>query len=156
MTERILIPTDGSETANAAVEKALELAELYDAEVHVLFVVDTTSMGITLGPEQVERVQNGKFGEMEDLEDKARTATGRVAEQARELGLVAEEHFRAGRPATVISHAADDLDVGMVVMGSHGRSGVTRAILGSVTEHVLRETDRPVLVVDQRREADDE
>ncbi|WP_435320428.1 universal stress protein [Haloarchaeobius sp. TZWSO28] len=156
MTERILIPTDGSATAEVAVDKALELAELYDAEVLALYVVDTIAMDVSLGTEQVERIRLGKFGEMEDLEDRARSATSRVAEKARERGLVAEEHFRGGRPHSVIADFAEDFDVDLIVMGSHGRSGVKRALLGSVTERVLRSTHRPVLVVDEREGEDDE
>ncbi|WP_267643827.1 universal stress protein [Haloarchaeobius amylolyticus] len=150
MTERILIPTDGSATAEVAVEKALELAELYDATVYALYVVDTIAMDLSLGTEQVDRIRAGKFGEMTEVEDQARSATSRVAEAARDRGLDVEEHFRAGRPHSVIADFAEDLDVDLIVMGSHGRSGVRRALLGSVTERVLRSTHRPVLVVDER------
>ncbi|MFC7081564.1 universal stress protein [Halorussus caseinilyticus] len=150
MYERILIPTDGSDTAAQAVGEALEIAEKFDAEVHTLYVVDTDAAELSLGTEQVERIRQGRFGEMDELEARARDATGDVAERGRERGLEVEEHFRGGRPHKVIADFAEDRDMDLVVMGSHGRSGVSRILLGSVTERVLRSTHRSVLVVDER------
>ncbi|WP_129114938.1 universal stress protein [Halegenticoccus tardaugens] len=150
MYERILVPTDGSAVAELAVDHAVDLAERYGAELHALYVVDIEAVNLSLGTEQVERIRQGKFGEMEELEAKADEATGAVAAAARERGIEAREEIRVGRPHRVISRYADDEDVDLVVMGSHGRSGVSRALLGSVTERVLRSTHRPVLVVDER------
>ncbi|NEU58896.1 universal stress protein [Halorussus sp. MSC15.2] len=150
MYERILIPTDGSETAELAVEEALDIAEKFDAEVYTLYVVDTDAAELSLGTEQVERIRSGRFGEMDELEARAREATEHVAARGRERGIDVAEHFRAGRPHDVIADFAEDHDVDLVVMGSHGRSGVRRMLLGSVTERVLRSTHRSVLVVDER------
>ncbi|WP_158055381.1 universal stress protein [Halorussus halophilus] len=150
MYERILVPTDGSETAERAVEEALGVAEKFDADVQTLYVVDTDAVEVSLGAEQVDRIRAGRFGEMDDLEARAHEATEYVAEQGRERGIDVEEHFRGGQPHRVIANFADDHDVDLVVMGSHGRSGVKRMLLGSVTERVLRSTHRSVLVVDER------
>lgn len=155
MYEHVLIPTDGSETAERAVDEALEVAERFDATVSALYVVDTDSVGISLGAEQVDRIRQGRFGEMDDLEARANDATAYVADRARERGLDVEEHARAGRPASVIADFAEDADVDLVVMGSHGRSGLSRVVLGSVTEHVLRATHKSVLVVDTGHAGDD-
>ena len=62
MYESILIPTDGSEAAELAVEEALDVAEKFDAEVHTLYVVDTDAAEVSLGTEQVERIRSGRFG----------------------------------------------------------------------------------------------
>jgi|AntDeeMetagen134_2_1112570.scaffolds.fasta_scaffold04781_4 nucleotide-binding universal stress UspA family protein len=148
MYEHILIPTDGSDTTEHAVDEALEVADRFDATVSTLYVVDTDAIGIGLGAEQVDRIRQGRFGEMDDLEARVDDATAFVAERARERGLDVEEHARAGRPASVIADFADDADVDLIAMGSHGRSGLSRVVLGSVTEHVLRETHKSVLVVD--------
>ncbi|WP_276299897.1 universal stress protein [Halorussus lipolyticus] len=150
MYERILIPTDGSKTAELAVEEALDVAEKFDAEVHTLYVVDTDAAEVSLGTEQVERIRQGRFGEMDELEARARKATEHVAELARDRGVVVEEHFRGGRPHKVIADFAEDEEIDLIVMGSHGRSGISRVLLGSVTERVLRSTHRSVLVVDER------
>lgn len=150
MYERILVPTDGSDTAEQAVDHALDLAERYGAELHALYVVDTDSMSLSLGTEQVDRLRQGRYDEMEEVKDRADRATGAVADRGRERGLAVVEHVSAGRPHALIADYAEDNDVDLVVMGSHGRSGVRRALLGSVTERVLRTTHVPVLVVDAR------
>jgi nucleotide-binding universal stress UspA family protein len=151
MYERILVPTDGSDVAEMAIDYALDLAETYGAEVHALYVVDTDAMDLGLGTEQVERIRAGQFGEMDELEDRATEATRAVRERAADRGVDAVEHVAAGRPHVVIADYADDHDVDLVVMGSHGRAGVKRALLGSVTERVLRSSHRPILVVDEPR-----
>jgi nucleotide-binding universal stress UspA family protein len=152
MYDTILIPTDGSDVAEIAVDHAIDLASKYDATVHALYVVDIDAVNFGLGTEQVDRIRQGKFGEMEELEEKANAATGVVAEAAREHGLDVVEEVRVGKPHDVIAGYADATDVDLIVMGSHGRSGVRRALLGSVTERVLRSTHRPVLVVDEHGE----
>ncbi len=148
MYEKILIPTDGSEVAENAVEHGVELAERYDAEVHALYVVDTDAMDLTLGTEQVDRLKAGRFGDMDEIREKAEEATGRVAERAEDSGVEVVEEVTAGRPHKAITRYADENGVDIIVMGSHGRGGVKRVLLGSVAERVLRTTRLPVLVVD--------
>ncbi|PSQ13325.1 universal stress protein [Halobacteriales archaeon QS_8_69_73] len=148
MYERILVPTDGSEVAEMAVGHALELAERYGAELHALYVVDVDSMSLALGAEQLDRIEQGRFGEMDEVRERAEAATGHVADRAAERGLDVVEHISSGRPHEKVASYAADNDIDLVVMGSHGRSGVTRALLGSVTERTLRATHVPVLVVD--------
>jgi nucleotide-binding universal stress UspA family protein len=148
MYEYILIPTDGSDVAESAVEHALDLAERYDAEVHALYVVDIDSVNLGLGTEQVDRLKQGRFDEMEELKSKANEATGVVAARGAERDVEVVEHVAGGRPHKVIADYADDHGMDLIVMGSHGRAGVRRALLGSVTERTLRSTHVPVLVVD--------
>ena len=152
MYERILIPTDGSTTASIAVDHAVDLAEKYDAELHALYVVDIDAVNFGLGTEQVDRIKQGNFGEMTELQEDADSATGAVAEVAAGRGVTVHEEVRVGTPHEVIAGYADNNDVDLVVMGSHGRSGVRRALLGSVTERVLRSTHVPVMVIDERRD----
>lgn len=153
MYERILVPTDGSETAETAVEHALDIADRYGADVHALYVVDTDSMSLSLGTEQVDRIRQGQYDEMDEVRERAEAATGAVAERALERGIGVTEHVSAGQPHSLIADYVEDNDVDLVVMGSHGRAGVKRALLGSVTERTLRSTHVPVLVVDVRGEA---
>ncbi|MFC5278572.1 universal stress protein [Halorubrum rubrum] len=152
MYERILIPTDGSDVAEAAVDHALDLAEKYDAEVHALYVVDIDSVNYSLGTEQVDRLKQGRFDEMEELKERADEATGVVAGRGADRGVTVVEHVSGGRPHKVIADYAEDNGMDLVVMGSHGRAGVRRALLGSVTERTLRSTHVPVLVVDYLEE----
>jgi nucleotide-binding universal stress UspA family protein len=150
MYDNILVPTDGSGVAELAVDHALDLAEKYDATLHTIYVVDTDAMDLSLGPEQVDRLRHGQFGEMEDLQRKARNATSRVVERADGRGVATVEEIGAGQPHKVITDYAEENDIDMIVMGSHGRGGVRRVLLGSVAERVLRTARMPVLVVDAR------
>ena len=151
MYDTILVPTDGSKVAQNAVKHAVDLASKYDATLHALYVVDTDAVDIGLGTEQVDRIKAGKFGEMDELEARAKRATGAVTEEAAASGIETVEEIRAGRPHAVITDYADDHDIDLIVMGSKGRSGVRRVLLGSVTERTLRSTHIPVLVVDSRK-----
>lgn len=155
MYERILVPTDGSTVAQAAVDHAIDLADKYDAEIHALFVADIDAVNYSLGTEQVDRIKQGNFQGMTELREDAEAATGYVTQQAESLGLTAVERHAGGRPHTLIADYAADNEIDLIVMGSHGRSGVRRALLGSVTERTLRSTHVPVLVIDYERVEDE-
>jgi nucleotide-binding universal stress UspA family protein len=148
MYERILVPTDGSDVAEAAIEQAVDLAEKYGAEIHALYVVDTDAVAYGLGSEQLDRLEQGNFGEMTELRENAEEATGYVADLAAEHGVEVVEQHSGGKPHEIISDYAEGHGIDLIVMGSHGRAGVRRALLGSVTERTLRSTHIPVLVVD--------
>ncbi|UPM44145.1 universal stress protein [Halocatena salina] len=148
MYDTILVPTDGSAVAEGAVNHALNLAEMYDADVHALYVIDTSAMDISLGTEQVDRIRQGQYDEMSEIQDRANQATGAVAEQAVQYGLEVTEAVAAGQPHDRIDGYAEDHGVDLIVMGSAGRGGVKRVLLGSVAERTLRTTTVPVLVVD--------
>jgi nucleotide-binding universal stress UspA family protein len=148
MYDNILVPTDGSETSRFAVDNAVDIASKYGATVHALYVVDVDATSYGLGTEQVDRIRQGHLDEMPEVKEDADEATGYVAEVAEEHGIEVEEHLRVGEPARAIRKFVDENDIDMIVMGSHGRSGLSRVILGSVAEKVLRRTHLPVLVVD--------
>jgi nucleotide-binding universal stress UspA family protein len=156
MYENILVPTDGSDTARAAVDNAVDIAEQYDATVHALYVVDVDATSYGLGTEQVDRIRQGHLDEMPEIKKDAEEATNYVAEAAEKAGVAFEEHLRVGEPARAIRKFVEDNDIDLVVMGSHGRSGLSRVILGSVAEKVLRRTRLPVLVVDSHELHDEE
>ncbi len=148
MFERILVPTDGSKVAQAAVETAIDLADKYGAEVHALYVADTDAISYSLGAEQVDRIRQGRFSEMDDLREDAEAATGYVVDLGAEHGIEVTERHAGGIPHRQIGDYVREHDIDLVVMGSHGRSGVSRRLLGSVTERTLRSTDVPIMVVD--------
>lgn len=138
MYDRVLLPTDGSEASLAAGEHAFDIASTYGAELHTVFAVDETVFaadaysGTT--PDQYEQV-----GE-EAVVEVAERASGRG------LGTVTREVVY-GPPHQAIADYAGETDADLVVMGTHGRSGVERYLLGSVTEKVVRTADVPVLTV---------
>ncbi len=147
MYRKILIPTDGSKTSEKAVGHALNIAENFDSEVHILYVIDLKAMDLALGTEQVERIKQGRFSEMPDIKRRVKEATGRIAERAKERGLDAVEKIEVDTPYRKIVEYSKENDIDLIVMGSHGRSGFRRMILGSVSERVLRLSEIPVLIV---------
>ena len=148
MFDRILVPTDGSETSELAVPYAVELAERFEATLFPMYIVDTDALSHALGAEQVDRLDAGQFGEMGELHERAATAIERAREQIGESSIDVDPVIEAGVPHTEISAFAETNDIDLIVMSSQGRGGVKRALLGSVTDRVTRNTTVPVLVVD--------
>jgi len=141
MYHRILLPTDGSPGADPATDHALDLAREYDAALYALYVVDTDALPVDSHAALITAA----------LETEGRVALEAIVDRAHELGVdpVVDE-LREGTPHEEILAAIDDHDVDLVVMGTHGRRGLDRYVLGSVTERVLRLSDVPVLTVRQR------
>ncbi|MFC7201653.1 universal stress protein [Halospeciosus flavus] len=137
MYDRILFPTDGSDAARAAKEHAFDHARQYDAELHVLYVADTTKYSTVTFEEGVADV----------LEEEGWEVVDAVADEADRSGLDVVDVVVQGRPHQQIVEYADEQDVDLVTMGTHGHSGLKRTILGSTTERVLRESNVPVLAV---------
>jgi len=141
MFDRILVPTDGSDVADAAAAKAVDLAAAVGAELSVLFVIDAEAIGFVEPAElDLDEVRTSLRREGED-------ATAAVAELAREAGVAVETDVRVGVPDETIRRVAVETGADLVVMGTHGRNGVGRFLLGSVTERVLRGSPVPVLAV---------
>jgi nucleotide-binding universal stress UspA family protein len=147
MFDQILIPTDGSDPAKSAVKMALGLAETHGATLHALFIVDQ--------PTSVSGMGEG-FSGLDDLldalEEKGHQTTEAIAEQARERDIETTAAVRRGNPHDDILTYANDSDIDVIVMGTHGRTGVKRALLGSVTEDIVRHSEIPVLTVHREPE----
>ena len=138
MYEEILVPTDGSEGSKRAVEEAAELAAAFDAVLHVLYVVETRALPMD--------VDTGEI--LTELEAEGKQAIDEVVETADAAGVsTTEAVVGRGTPHRAILDYSDQHDVDLVVMGTHGRTGLNRFLLGSVTEKVVRASDVPVLTV---------
>lgn len=136
--QRILLPTDGSDASEGAIEEAVGLAVRLGAELRVLSVVDASGME---SPGPSGRAADG-------LEEDAERAAASAADRARAAGVErVETVVEHGAPAERIVEVADDLGADLIVMGTHGRSGLDRHLLGSVAEKTLRTADVPVLTV---------
>ncbi len=141
MYKRILIPTDGSGPSEAAVKVGLELAHSLQAEVTLLYVVEPVVARILIGPETVPY-----YPELtRDLEVTGKQALERAEGFAQYLEVSVKTELQLGSAAQVIVEAAHQHD--LIVMGTHGRSGLDRLLLGSVTQKVLQRSPKPVLVV---------
>jgi len=133
MFDDILVPTDGSDCAQAAVGYAEDLATCYDATVHALSVVDSRVL------------ENAP--QADELETERAEIAERACDELSEGGVPVEQAVRTGIPHRAILDHASERDIDLIVMGTHGRTGVERYLLGSVTEKVVRLSDVPVLTV---------
>jgi nucleotide-binding universal stress UspA family protein len=137
MYDRILLPTDGSEGNDRAVGEAIDLAAETGAELHVLFVVEELPYAPEMTEDRLE-VQLRGIGE---------EATETIRERAEEAGVTAQTAIEDGTPHLEILGYVDREMIDLVVMGTHGRNGLDKYLLGSVTERVVRSADVPVLTV---------
>ncbi|MFH5802046.1 universal stress protein [Haladaptatus sp. CMAA 1911] len=136
--ENLLIPTDGSTEATTAADHGLELANSLDATVHVLSVVEDSSLGPDIRSELMT----------EELEQAATNAVDQIVTEAKTRGLTdVISHVEFGSPATEIQSAIESNDIHAVVMGTIGRQGIDRILLGSVAEMTVRSAPVPVITV---------
>lgn len=140
--ETLLLATDGSDCASRASERAVELASLFGATLHALYVVDQSVAHLSSWDIVVE-----------EQETEGEAALDRIGERGREQGVTVEKHLRRGVPEDQIIDFVGDYDVDMVVMGTCGRSGFERlAHAGSTTERVVRKSPVPVVAVPPARD----
>ncbi|WP_257300679.1 universal stress protein [Haloarchaeobius sp. FL176] len=140
MYDRILVPTDGSEGGERAVRHAIDLAVAHDATIYAVYVVDSASYGGV-------PMETAWEGLHEMLEHEGEAALDRVVEIAEESGVPVETALLEGTPAKQVVRHAESEECDLVVMGTHGRGGIDRLLLGSVAERVVRSSEVPVLTV---------
>lgn len=143
MYDRILLPTDASPGVDRAVEHAIDAAKRYDAELHVLSVVDAETYGSYPGDEYVHEHEGLEHA----LEEAGRDAVEEIASTAAAANVSAETAIRDGIPHEEILAYVDAEDIDLVVMGSKNRPGEYRRLLGSVAERVAHLAEGPVTVV---------
>ncbi|WP_254864439.1 universal stress protein [Halovivax gelatinilyticus] len=136
--ESILVPTDGSEGAVAGADHGIALASRLGADVHVLSVVDAPDGPSTLDEETLSVFESA-------AEDAAETVADLAAEFDPDLSV--RTTVRSGTPFQSIREYAHRHETDAIVMGTKGRTGLDRFLLGSVTENVLRTAHVPVLAV---------
>ncbi|WP_323675885.1 universal stress protein [Halorubellus sp. PRR65] len=145
----VLVPTDGSNLAVEALREALSLAELTDATIHVLYVVDDAKIaelasGTGIDDVSVDGDVDGLFERFEAIGEHA---LDDLREAATDRGLTLTTAIRRGLPEEEILAYVEETEIDLLVMGTHGRRGIERYILGSTTERVLRKSPVPVLTV---------
>jgi nucleotide-binding universal stress UspA family protein len=142
----ILIATDGSENTQRAISYGIEIAKLSRATIHALYVVDTTSFSsipMDAGWEEMYEIMK-KEGEKAVFE---------VKERGEAAGVEVREVLWEGHPSTEIINFAENNDIDLIVMGTLGKTGLDRFLLGSVAEKVVRNSKVPVLVVRSQEES---
>ena len=133
--KKILVATDGSKFSSIAVNKAIDFAAAYGGSLVVVSVVDVPSEFYAEAP-----------GAVEDMVRKAKEYTAAVRKQAEAAGVKAETYVGESETFEAIVKLARDEAVDMIVVGSHGRTGLRRLLMGSVTEKVIGHAPCPVLV----------
>ena len=143
MFKHILVPVDGSSTSNLAVEKAIGLAKAFGSRVTSVFVIDPypfTGVGTDFAYGQAEYL-NAATAEANAAIKAAKTAFEDAGVSVETSVIEAHAAWRG------VVQAAKSTQADLIVMGSHGRSGLEKLVLGSVTQAVLSHTLLPVLVV---------
>jgi nucleotide-binding universal stress UspA family protein len=133
--ENILLATDGSTCCDNALARALEIAQERKVKLSAVSVVYTNDEFYALGQ-----------GVVKELYQEADKVLDKVKKWAGDLGVQTELFVRDGEPHQAITAMAAEISASLIVMGSHGRKGLTRLLMGSVTERVIGYADCPVLV----------
>ena len=132
---KILLATDGSEDAQLAATTSVDLSKRLDAELHVVYVRHVLDPGFE--SRMHEHAGEAAKNKLEEQVQKMKEASGEVT----------QAHARVGLPSAEILRLAEELGVGLIVMGSRGLGGIRRALMGSVSDSVVRHAHCPVLVV---------
>ncbi|WP_238392246.1 universal stress protein [Halorussus amylolyticus] len=142
VTLRVLVPVDGSPPADRALEYALET--FTDATITTIHVIDP-----------IDSVYAAEVGGLpvadewyDDAQERATEIHAEAEERADEFSGEVETVTEVGRPARTILRYADEHDIDQIIIGSHGRQGIERVVLGSVAEKVVRRAGVPVTVVE--------
>ena len=137
---KILIPTDGSDYSMRAAEYGVSIAKMLDAQIMVVYVIDEVVLG-----------QISKVTEMEEVERELKTDGQRyinyILSLAQKEGVKSASLLAKGRPFEQIVHLAKGLNMDLIVIGTYGRRGTERILIGSVAERVIEYSPCPVLVV---------
>jgi nucleotide-binding universal stress UspA family protein len=154
---RILLATDGSVNVAPATDMAVQLSRETGSELHLVYVGEDVYTATLIYPETtdpggVEREDPILIEQLQrQFEQMSRRVLETEVEKVREAGgTVAKTHLRMGKAAAEIVDLAEELGAGLVVVGSRGLGGIRRALMGSVSDSVVRHAHCPVLVV--RRE----
>jgi nucleotide-binding universal stress UspA family protein len=140
MYRHILIPTDGSELAEHGVAQGLALAKTFGAKASAIFVIEPFS-------DMTGRMLEAVATYAELRKEQATSALDRAANLAKQAGVSCETiQAENGQPHQAIIAAAEDKGCDLIVMSSHGRSGLAKFLIGSVTNKVLAQAKTPVLV----------
>ena len=138
--QRILVPTDGSDHSVCAAEFCISMAKKLGAQITVVHVIDEVVLNeFTKGPQR-ENVE-------EELKQDGQRFTKYVACLAEKEGVKCDSLLTKGRPFEQIVHLAKDLNMDLIVMGTSGKGGANKILIGSVTERVIEYSTCPVLVV---------
>lgn len=130
MFETILVPTDGSKFAQKAEDMAISIANKYDAKIVGVYVIDDK----LIYPYEV-------------LEDEGKSILKNLSDKAKQKGVIVDEILVFGSPIKDLVTIIRRMDPDIVVIGTHGKKGLEKLLMGSVAENILKTVEKPVLLV---------
>ena len=137
----ILVPVDFSETSERALDYAIGLSGKLGASIYLLHVIGVPALGVPeLGVAMTSTV-------IDSLVRDSQNALDKLLASRREQAKFGDPLLRTGDPRDTILHAAEEVKADLIVMGTHGRRGISRALIGSVAEAVVRMSPVPVLTI---------
>lgn len=128
--ETIMVPTDGSEFANKAEDVAVEMAKKFNSKIVAVHVID-------------EKL----IYPFETLEEEGHAILNRVQEKGRENGVRVDEVLLVGNPSHDMKKISEKLEADVIIIATHGKTGLVKLIMGSVAENVLKSVKIPVLLL---------
>jgi nucleotide-binding universal stress UspA family protein len=141
--DNILVPTDFSEQFFIALDHAKEMARSIGSTLHILHTIETTLM-----PHDMAFPAHARLVDVEhEIENHAKEKLQKIKESLESEGFKVKTHITKGAPAAQIVEYAEDNDIGMICISTHGASGLEHFIFGSTTEKVLRTAKCPVFAV---------
>jgi nucleotide-binding universal stress UspA family protein len=141
LVQHVLVPIDFSATADRALDYAIALAQQLQARLTLLHVLDMTP--VTMG--ELTPAVTATY--LDDLETDAQQLLQASLERVQRAGLRGDALLANGTPAQAIMDTASAQGVDLILMGTHGRTGLAHVFLGSVAEHVVRQAPCPMLVI---------
>ncbi len=138
--KNILVATDGSKYSDAAIDEAINYAKSYGGTLKIVHVINVMAYFQEQTPALVPSL-------VEELTNQVKSNLDSIKNKAEQAGVNTETSIEEGTPYKVIVNLAKELNTDIIVMGSHGRTGIQRLLMGSVTERVIGHTGCAVLVV---------
>ena len=153
--QKILIPTDGSDYSTRAAEYGISIAKVHNAQIMVVYVIDKVVLDLIFKVSERDNVEQvgqiSKLTERDNVEQALKQDGQRyinyVLSLAKKEGVKATPILAKGEPFEQIVHLAKDLNIDLIVIGTYGRRGAERILIGSVTERVIEYSPCPVLVI---------
>jgi nucleotide-binding universal stress UspA family protein len=143
----IVAGTDGSESANAAVRQAVQIAKLSGAKLHLVSAFKAVPSIAMAAPDALSQLSTPVDNWEEEMTKEASKMLEQLVDEAKKEGVDTESHVVEGDPAEVIIEIADDKNADLIVIGNRGMTGATRFLLGSVPNKISHHSPCSVLIV---------
>jgi nucleotide-binding universal stress UspA family protein len=153
MYNKILLPTDGSENSKRVYKHALWIANKSDADIVIIYVIESHFLELSIGlPLSTLPMPDERF--YEEIRNEGKQIIDNFKQELDDIqckGICKNTNLKTiiteGKPSNEIVNVLDKENIDLVVMGASGRHGLDRFVIGSVTEHVVRNARKPVMVI---------